>query len=177
MAGNAMVMISFKKIWSMSFTVAPLILRIAISFRRRFTSSFVYPINPMKTISKVTMPPIMTESRNFREQLKRIIENYILDREQLTNLFVLLDCRHEAQKIDLEFMEWLGESGVPFSIIFTKIDKISKGRLKENLKVYTDKLLETWEELPPIFLSSSEKKEGRDEILDYIESINNSLNN
>ena len=100
-----------------------------------------------------------------REQLKRIIENYILDR------------RHEAQKIDLEFMEWLGESGVPFSIIFTKIDKISKGRLKENLKVYTDKLLETWEELPPIFLSSSEKKEGRDEILDYIESINNSLNN
>ena len=103
--------------------------------------------------------------------------NYILDREQLTNLFVLLDCRHEAQKIDLEFMEWLGESGVPFSIIFTKIDKISKGRLKENLKVYTDKLLETWEELPPIFLSSSEKKEGRDEILDYIESINNSLNN
>ena len=112
-----------------------------------------------------------------REQLKRIIENYILDREQLTNLFVLLDCRHEAQKIDLEFMEWLGESGVPFSIIFTMIDKISKGRLKENLKVYTDKLLETWEELPPIFLSSSEKKEGRDEILDYIESINNSLNN
>ena len=91
-----------------------------------------------------------------REQLKRIIENYILDREQLTNLFVLLDCRHEAQKIDLEFMEWLGESGVPFSIIFTKIDKISKGRLKENLKVYTDKLLETWEELPPIFLSSSD---------------------
>ena len=85
--------------------------------------------------------------------MKRIIENYILDREQLTNLFVLLDCRHEAQKIDLEFMEWLGESGVPFSIIFTKIDKISKGR------------------------SSSEKKEGRDEILDYIESINNSLNN
>ena len=66
---------------------------------------------------------------------------------------------------------------VSFSIIFTKIDKISKGRLKENLKVYTDKLLETWEELPPIFLSSSEKKEGRDEILDYIESINNSLNN
>ena len=76
-----------------------------------------------------------------------------------------------------ELKEWLGESGVPFSIIFTKIDKISKGRLKENLKVYTDKLLETWEELPPIFLSSSEKKEGRDEILDYIESINNSLNN
>lgn len=111
------------------------------------------------------------------EKIQQIIEDYILEREQMTNLFVLIDCRLEPQKIDLEFMEWLGESGVPFSIIFTKIDKISKGRLKENLKVYTDKLLETWEELPPIFLSSSEKKEGRDEILDYIESINNSLNN
>ena len=112
-----------------------------------------------------------------KDQIRTIIEDYILEREQMTNLFVLIDSRLEPQKIDLEFMEWLGESGVPFSIIFTKIDKISKGRLKENLKVYTDKLLETWEELPPIFLSSSEKKEGRDEILDYIESINNSLNN
>ena len=112
-----------------------------------------------------------------KEQIQKVIEDYILEREQMTNLFVLIDSRLEPQKIDLEFMEWLGESGVPFSIIFTKIDKISKGRLKENLKVYTDKLLETWEELPPIFLSSSEKKEGRDEILDYIESINNSLNN
>lgn len=111
------------------------------------------------------------------EKIQQIIEDYILEREQMTNLFVLIDCRLEPQKIDLEFMEWLGESGVPFSIIFTKIDKISKGRLKENLKAYTDKLLETWEELPPIFVSSSEKKEGRDEILDYIESINNSLNN
>lgn len=110
-----------------------------------------------------------------RENIQRIIEDYILEREQLTNLFVLLDCRHEAQKIDLEFMEWLGENGVPFSIIFTKIDKISKGRLKENLKAYQDKLLETWEELPPILLSSSEKKEGREEILNYIDNINKSL--
>ncbi|MCL3851777.1 ribosome biogenesis GTP-binding protein YihA/YsxC [Parabacteroides sp. GYB001] len=110
-----------------------------------------------------------------RENIQRIIEDYILEREQLTNLFVLLDCRHEAQKIDLEFMEWLGENGVPFSIIFTKIDKISKGRLKENLKAYQEKLLETWEELPPILLSSSEKKEGRDEILNYIDEINKSL--
>lgn len=84
-----------------------------------------------------------------------------MEREQLTNLFVLIDCRHEAQKIDLEFMEWLGENGVPFSIIFTKIDKISKGRLQENLKAYQEKLLETWEELPPILLSSSEKKDGQ----------------
>ena len=110
-----------------------------------------------------------------RENIQRIIENYILEREQLTCLFVLIDCRHEPQKIDLEFMEWLGENGVPFSINFTKIDKISKGRLQENLKVYQTKLLEAWEELPPILFSSSEKKEGRDEILTYIEDINKSL--
>ena len=109
------------------------------------------------------------------QNIQRIIEDYILEREQLTNLFVLIDCRHEAQKIDLEFMEWLGENGVPFSIIFTKIDKISKGRLQENLKAYQEKLLETWEELPPILLSSSEKKDGREEILDYIDTINKSL--
>ena len=110
-----------------------------------------------------------------RQNIQRIIEDYILEREQLTNLFVLIDCRHEAQKIDLEFMEWLGENGVPFSIIFTKIDKISKGRLQENLKAYQEKLLETWEELPPILLSSSEKKDGREEILDYIDTINKIL--
>ncbi len=110
-----------------------------------------------------------------RENIRRIIEDYILEREQLTNLFVLLDCRHEAQKIDLEFMEWLGENGIPFSIIFTKTDKISRSRLKENTEKYTQKLLETWDELPPILFSSSEKKEGRDEILDYIDAINKSL--
>lgn len=110
-----------------------------------------------------------------RDNIQRIIEDYILEREQMTCLFVLLDCRHEPQKIDLEFMEWLGENGVPFSIIFTKIDKISKGRLSANMEVYKAKLLENWEELPPILFSSSEKKEGREEILDYIESINKSL--
>lgn len=110
-----------------------------------------------------------------RENLKRIIENYILEREQLTNLFVLIDSRHEPQKIDLEFMEWLGENGIPFAIIFTKIDKISKGRLAENFKVYKEKLEEVWEELPPVFFSSAEKKEGKEEILDYIGEINRSL--
>ena len=110
-----------------------------------------------------------------RDNIQRIIEDYILEREQLTNLFVLLDSRHEPQKIDLEFMEWLGENGIPFSIIFTKIDKISKSRLQENLKAYQTKLLESWEELPPILLSSSEKKEGWDEILGYIDEINKSL--
>ena len=110
-----------------------------------------------------------------RENIQRIIEDYILEREQLTNLFVLIDCRHEPQKIDLEFMEWLGENEIPFSLIFTKIDKIRKGRLQENLKAYQTKLLESWEELPPILLSSSEKKEGRDKILNYIDEINKSL--
>ena len=110
-----------------------------------------------------------------RENIRRIIESYILGREQLTNLFVLIDCRHEPQKIDLAFMEWLGENGVPFSIVFTKIDKISKGRLQENVRIYSEKLLETWEELPSFFYTSSEKREGRDELLDYIEEVNRSL--
>ena len=110
-----------------------------------------------------------------REKLRKIIESYVLEREQLTNLFVLVDCRHEAQKIDLEFMEWLGENGIPFAIIFTKTDKISKGRLQENFRLYEAKLLEQWEELPPVFFSSSEKREGRDEILEYIEQINRTL--
>lgn len=110
-----------------------------------------------------------------REKIREIIEEYILERLQLTSLFVLIDCRHEPQTIDLEFMEWLGENGVPFSIIFTKADKISQTRLMENTESYKAKLLETWEELPPIFYSSSEKRKGREEILDYIESINESM--
>ena len=110
-----------------------------------------------------------------RETIRRIIEDYILERQELTNLFVLIDCRHEPQKIDLEFMEWLGEHGVPFSIVFTKTDKISKGRLQANMQAYAEKMLEGWEELPPIFTSSSEKKEGRDEIIHFIEEINRQL--
>ena len=110
-----------------------------------------------------------------REQLRQIIESYILGREQLVCLFVLIDCRHPAQKIDLEFMEWLGENGVPFTIIFTKTDKIGRGRLKENIKAYQEAMLGTWEELPPMMCSSSENKEGRDEILDYSEEINKNL--
>ena len=110
-----------------------------------------------------------------RERIRRIIEGYIMGRAQLTSLFVLIDCRHEPQKIDLEFMEWLGENGVPLAIIFTKIDKISKGRLNENVNRYKERLLETWEELPPIFYTSSEKKEGKEELLDYIEQVNKGL--
>lgn len=111
-----------------------------------------------------------------RENIQRIIEDYILEREQLTNLFVLIDCRHEPQKIDLEFMEWLGENGIPFSIIFTKADKLKGGRLKMNINAYLRELHKQWEELPPYFVSSSEDRTGREEILDYIESINKDIN-
>ncbi|MBB4037986.1 GTP-binding protein [Dysgonomonas hofstadii] len=110
-----------------------------------------------------------------REQIRKIIDSYILNRIEMTNLFLLLDCRHEPQKIDLEFLDWLGEKEVPFAIVFTKIDKMSKARLKENLQSYTDKLKETWEELPPVFYTSSEHKIGREEILDYIDQINKDL--
>ncbi|MFM2292939.1 MAG: hypothetical protein RIS29_2752 [Bacteroidota bacterium] len=116
-----------------------------------------------------------TAGKKTREQLKNIIESYILEREQLTCLFVLLDCRHEPQKIDLEFMEWLGESGVPFCIIFTKLDKLSHVKAVENIRAYKEKMLESWEELPVIFETSSEKRTGRDEVLGYISGINKSL--
>ena len=109
------------------------------------------------------------------EKIQQIIEDYILEREQMTNLIELRDCRLEPQKIDLEFMEWLGENGVPFSIIFTKADKLTNGKVKDNVNKYLKKLTEQWEELPPHFVSSSEKKTGRQEILDYIDSINRSL--
>ena len=116
-----------------------------------------------------------TAGKSTREKLKSLIEDYILIREQLTCLFLLIDCRHEPQPIDLEFMEWLGESGIPFSIVFTKADKLSKSQLHDKLKAYRDKLSETWEELPPHFTTSSEKAEGRDALLDYIEGINKTL--
>jgi GTP-binding protein len=109
------------------------------------------------------------------EKIQKIIEDYVLEREQLINLFVLIDVRHEAQKIDMEFIEWLGENGIPFSIIFTKADKISSSKVKANVKAYMDKLSKQWEELPPYFISSSENKTGRDEILNYIDTINQGL--
>ncbi|HMM17203.1 MAG: ribosome biogenesis GTP-binding protein YihA/YsxC [Petrimonas sp.] len=110
-----------------------------------------------------------------RDRLQQIIEDYVLEREALTSLFVLVDSRHEPQKIDLEFMEWLGENSVPFGIIFTKGDKQGPVRLQQNVDAYKQKLLETWEELPPVFVTSSEKKSGREELLDYIEKINKSV--
>ncbi len=111
-----------------------------------------------------------------QEQLKKIIENYILEREQMSNLFLLIDARHEPQAIDMEFMEWLGENGIPFSIVFTKADKLKGGKLRSNINLYISKLKEQWEELPPYFASSAETRLGRDEILNYIEQINKELN-
>ena len=112
-----------------------------------------------------------------REKLRWMIERYCLARQELVSLFVLIDCRLEPQAIDLEFMNWLGENEVPFAIIFNKIDKIGRIRLQENIERYKEKLLETWEELPPIFLTSAEKGDGRDEVINYIEEINRSINN
>ena len=111
-----------------------------------------------------------------QEQIKRIIESYILQREQMTCLFVLIDSRLAPQAIDLEFTEWLGENGIPFSIIFTKADKLKGGRLKMNINAYLRELSKQWEELPPHFVSSSEDRTGRIDILNYIENINKDLN-
>ena len=103
-----------------------------------------------------------------KDQIRTIIEDYILEREQMTNLFVLIDSRLEPQNIDLEFMEWLGENGIPFGIIFTKADKLSKTQREKSVERFRTALAQQWEELPPMFVSSSEKAVGREEILDFI---------
>lgn len=108
-----------------------------------------------------------------RNEISRIIKDYISKREQMTNLFVLIDSRHSPQKIDLDFINWLGESGTPFSIIFTKADKLGPNAILTKVDEYKKVLSKEWEELPPIFITSSEKGTGRDEVLQYIEDINN----
>ena len=113
--------------------------------------------------------------KKMMEKIQKLIEYYVLEREEMTCLFVLVDSRLKPQKIDLEFMEWLGENGVPFGIIFTKADKQTINKTKQNVEFYLNTLREQWEELPQYFVSSSEKGTGRDEILDYIDSINKSL--
>ena len=106
-----------------------------------------------------------------REALRRMIERYCLLREEMVCLFVLIDCRHEPQKIDLEFMAWLGENGVPFAIVFTKADKLGKMVLKDKVTKYKERLLEDWEELPPVFVTSSETGLGGEELTNYIEQL------
>ena len=114
-------------------------------------------------------------SKDQRAKLKELIENYVLHRREMTLLFVLIDVRHAPQKIDMEFMSFLGENGVPFAIIFTKADKLGPVAVQRNVEEYKQELHKQWEELPPVFITSSETKTGRDEILDYIESINKSM--
>ena len=114
-------------------------------------------------------------SKDGREKLKKMIEDYTLERKELLCLFVLVDARHDPQKIDLEFIEWLGEEGVPFALVFTKADKLTKGKLAANIESYKARLRQQWEELPPLFITSSEERLGREELLDYIDGINASL--
>lgn len=110
-------------------------------------------------------------SKSTIEQIDRMIRSYILQRKQLVNLFVLIDIRHKQQKIDREFVDWLGISGIPFSIIFTKADKLGPVKARQNADAWMKDLLDLWEELPPYFITSSENKTGREEVLDYIEEV------
>ena len=125
----------------------------------------------------VDLPGYGFAKRSKKEvaKLEQMISGYILQREQLVNVFLLIDIRLEPQKIDLEFIQWLGDSSVPFAIVFTKADKLSASKATQQVEAYKKVLLETWEELPPIFVTSAEKRQGRDEVLDYIDQINKGL--
>ncbi len=113
-----------------------------------------------------------SRGKNQREEFQRMIENYILDRAQMTLLFVLIDIRHEPQKIDMQFFDWLGENQVPFAIVFTKADKLGVNACKTKVEDYKKELLKKWEELPHVFITSSEKGTGKSDLLDFIEGIN-----
>lgn len=110
-------------------------------------------------------------SKSVKEKFQTLITDYVLQRAQLTCLFVLVDCRHEPQKIDLEFMEFLGENAIPFSIIFTKADKLKPSELDKNIERYKSRMLEDWEEMPKYFVTSSDKGIGKEDVLNYIEEI------
>ena len=114
-------------------------------------------------------------SKSVQNKLEQMITSYILQREQLVNVFVLIDIRHGFQATDREFIDWLGRSSIPFSIIFTKADKLGTQKAKQAVDTYMQSLTDTWEELPPHFITSSEKKIGRDVVIDYIGRINTSL--
>lgn len=114
-------------------------------------------------------------SKTSREKWEAFITTYLLEREELTNVFVLLDSRLEPQKIDLEFMDWCGENGIAFSMIFTKIDKLSSSALQKNLAKYKKEMLKSWEDLPPVFTTSSVSGFGKEKVLNYIDFINKEL--
>lgn len=111
-------------------------------------------------------------SKSQRSAFSGMIADYVLDRKNLMNLFVLVDSRHKPQKLDLEFMEFLGVKGIPFSIVFTKVDKVNQKDFTQNKRAYLQELQKRWEELPPIFFTSAVKTRGREEIIDYIGEIN-----
>ena len=115
-------------------------------------------------------------SKKSKADWKRMIENYLKSRRNLVNVFVLIDLRHEPQKIDLGFIQWLGEEGIPFCIVFTKADKLGKTQIQSNQAAYKKTLKESWEELPKMFISSSEHGIGKQEILEFIDSVNQSIN-
>lgn len=114
-------------------------------------------------------------SKKVQEEIRKLITTYLLHREQLVNVFVLIDVRHEQQKIDREFIDWLGLNEIPFTIVFTKADKLGTVKAKMNVDKWMGQLKDVWEELPKYFITSSEKKTGRQELLDYIDEINQSL--
>ena len=114
-------------------------------------------------------------SKQSKKTFQKFITDYFKERKELVCAFVLVDIRLEPQKIDLEFMQWLGENLIPFSIIFTKADKLTEKSITDNIDRYKKKLLENWEDIPPFFITSSENKTGRTELLTYIEEINSSL--
>ncbi|MBN8621915.1 MAG: YihA family ribosome biogenesis GTP-binding protein [Flavobacteriales bacterium] len=114
-------------------------------------------------------------SKSLRKDFEKLITNYILNRKNLVNLFVLVDSRHTPQKIDLEFIEWCGENGIPFSIVFTKADKLKPNAAISNVENYQVELLKTWEDLPETYVTSAEKKVGTDEILNFISKTNKFL--
>lgn len=111
-------------------------------------------------------------SKEQRDSFRKMIEHYVMCRQQLACLFVLIDSRHEPQKIDLQFLDFCGENGVPIAIVFTKSDKVSQRVVDHNVAAFKRELLQRWEELPPIFITSSEKKTGKDALLDFIEATN-----
>lgn len=114
-------------------------------------------------------------SKTNRATFSKMIEKYVLSRKNLVNLFVLIDARHLPLKIDIDFINWLGESGIPFSLIFTKLDKVTQKEFSFNFKKYSQELRKTWDDLPEMFKSSSEKKIGKEEILSFIEDTNKYL--
>ena len=115
-------------------------------------------------------------SKSTKKSFQKLITAYFEKRKQLALAFVLIDCRHKPQPIDLEFMQWLGVNAIPFHIIFTKADKLKPNALKRNIKAYTEEMLLTWEEMPKYFITSSSNSTGREEVLAYIDNLNNELN-